>query len=181
MIDSQPGRPLTAAFYYPWYPQGWGNRANGYTHFHPSLGWYDGAKVSVVANQIDAMRYAHVQAGIASWWGVGSKTDGRVPLLLSSTAKLASPLRWALYYENESLGDPSVSQISSDLSYIAGHYGSGRSYYRVNGRPVVFVYTDGNDARELVRQKDMLFSLEAGVDKCEDAMDAIRSVIVKNG
>jgi len=34
---------------------------------------------------------------------------------------------------------------------------------------------------ELVRQKDMLFSLEEGVDQCEDAMDAIRSVVVKNG
>jgi predicted phosphate transport protein (TIGR00153 family) len=37
------------------------------------------------------------------------------------------------------------------------------------------------DARELVRQKDMLFSLENGVDQCEDAMDVIRSVVVKNG
>jgi predicted phosphate transport protein (TIGR00153 family) len=36
-------------------------------------------------------------------------------------------------------------------------------------------------AVELVRQKDMLFSLEAGVDVCEDAMDVIRSVVVKNG
>jgi predicted phosphate transport protein (TIGR00153 family) len=34
---------------------------------------------------------------------------------------------------------------------------------------------------ELVRQKDMLFSLEEGIDQCEDAMDAIRSVVVKNG
>ena len=34
---------------------------------------------------------------------------------------------------------------------------------------------------ELVRQKDMLFSLEGGVDVCEDAMDVIRSVVVKNG
>lgn len=37
------------------------------------------------------------------------------------------------------------------------------------------------EARELVRQKDMLFSLEMGVDVCEDAMDVIRSVVVKNG
>jgi predicted phosphate transport protein (TIGR00153 family) len=34
---------------------------------------------------------------------------------------------------------------------------------------------------DLVRQKDMLFSLEQGVDQCEDAMDVIRSVVVKNG
>jgi uncharacterized protein Yka (UPF0111/DUF47 family) len=34
---------------------------------------------------------------------------------------------------------------------------------------------------ELVRQKDMLFGLEDGIDQCDDAMDAIRSVVVKNG
>jgi len=39
----------------------------------------------------------------------------------------------------------------------------------------------GSTPVELVRQKDMLFSLETGVDQCEDAMDVIRSVVVKNG
>jgi uncharacterized protein len=43
------------------------------------------------------------------------------------------------------------------------------------------LFADGTEARELIRQKDMLFSLEKGVDRCEDAMDVIRSVIVKNG
>jgi predicted phosphate transport protein (TIGR00153 family) len=43
------------------------------------------------------------------------------------------------------------------------------------------LFADNLDARELVRRKDMLFSLEMGVDQCEDAMDVIRSVVVKNG
>jgi predicted phosphate transport protein (TIGR00153 family) len=43
------------------------------------------------------------------------------------------------------------------------------------------LFRNGIDAKELVRQMDMLFSLEAGVDQCEDAMDVIRSVVVKNG
>jgi uncharacterized protein Yka (UPF0111/DUF47 family) len=43
------------------------------------------------------------------------------------------------------------------------------------------LFTDGTEAKDLVRQKDMLFSLEKGIDRCEDAMDVIRSVIVKNG
>jgi predicted phosphate transport protein (TIGR00153 family) len=43
------------------------------------------------------------------------------------------------------------------------------------------LFGNGNDARELVRQRDMLFCLEDGVDRCEDAMDVIRSVVVKNG
>lgn len=46
---------------------------------------------------------------------------------------------------------------------------------------VEYLFGNGMDARELVRQKDMLFSLEHGVDECEDAMDVIRSVVVKHG
>lgn len=48
-------------------------------------------------------------------------------------------------------------------------------------RAIAALFENGVDAVELVRQKDMLFSLEEGVDQCEDAMDAIRSVVVKNG
>ncbi len=43
------------------------------------------------------------------------------------------------------------------------------------------LFSEEIDPRELVRQKDMLNSLEMGVDTCEDAMDVIRSVFVKNG
>lgn len=46
---------------------------------------------------------------------------------------------------------------------------------------IAALFDDSIPAVELVRQKDMLFSLEDGVDQCEDAMDAIRSVVVKNG
>ncbi|MFO0929645.1 MAG: DUF47 family protein [Gemmataceae bacterium] len=43
------------------------------------------------------------------------------------------------------------------------------------------LFADGTEARELIRQKDMLVSLENGIDRCEDLMDTIRSVVVKNG
>jgi uncharacterized protein Yka (UPF0111/DUF47 family) len=43
------------------------------------------------------------------------------------------------------------------------------------------LFDNGSNARDLVRQKDMLYSLEMGIDECEDAMDVIRSVVVKNG
>lgn len=48
-------------------------------------------------------------------------------------------------------------------------------------KAIADLFADGMPAIELVRQKDMLFSLEEGVDQCEDAMDVIRSVMVKNG
>lgn len=48
-------------------------------------------------------------------------------------------------------------------------------------KAIADLFTDGVPPVELIRQKDMLFSLEEGVDQCEDAMDVIRSVVVKNG
>lgn len=46
---------------------------------------------------------------------------------------------------------------------------------------VAALFENGVGAADLIRQKDMLESLEGGVDRCEDAMDVIRSVVVKNG
>jgi uncharacterized protein Yka (UPF0111/DUF47 family) len=48
-------------------------------------------------------------------------------------------------------------------------------------KSIAALFSDGLSGADLVRQKDMLFSLEDGVDRCEDAMDVIRSVVVKNG
>jgi uncharacterized protein Yka (UPF0111/DUF47 family) len=46
---------------------------------------------------------------------------------------------------------------------------------------IASLFSNGVSPIELIRQKDMLYSLEEVVDQCEDAMDTIRSVMVKNG
>jgi uncharacterized protein Yka (UPF0111/DUF47 family) len=48
-------------------------------------------------------------------------------------------------------------------------------------KAVAALFTDTLSPADLVRQKDMLDALESGIDLCEDAMDVIRSVVVKNG
>ncbi|HZC32477.1 MAG TPA: PKD domain-containing protein, partial [Candidatus Bathyarchaeia archaeon] len=142
--DPQPTFPIRAAFYYPWFPESWSQQGyNPFTWYAPTLGNYDSSSASVVAGHIATMSNAGINAGIASWWGQGQATDLRMPLLLSSAA--ASSFRWATYYEPEGQGDPSVSVITSDLTYIVSHYGYGPGYLRVAGRPVVFVYADVND------------------------------------
>ena len=142
--DYQPGFPIRAAFYYPWFPEAWNQQGmNPFTNYHPSLGFYDSGSTSVIKQHIAAMQYGNIQVGIASWWGQGSKTDSRVSTMLATTA--GTNFRWALYYENESTGDPSASQISNDLTYIRDHYGKDPSYLRINGRFVVFVYAFDND------------------------------------
>lgn len=131
--------PIRAAFYYPWYPQTWPFG----THYHPTLGQYDSTP-EIFSKHIELMQLAGIQAGIASWWDPGSVTDTHVAELLEAAA--ATSFRWALYYELESVGDPTVQQIEDDLAYILEKYAHHRGYLKVDRRPVIFVYSDDADA-----------------------------------
>jgi len=147
--DWQPSFPIRAAFYYPWFAEAW--KQNGtypYANYTPALGYYSSRDSTILKKHIGMMQYGKIQAGIASWWGQGSQTDTKIPGLLQAAA--GTRFRWALYYEMESHGDPTVSQIQSDLTYIRDHYGKDPSFLRVNGKFVVFVYTDGKDGCAMV-------------------------------
>ncbi len=136
--------PIRAAFYYPWFPEAWDQKGiSPYTNYHPSLGSYDSSDPTVLKQHIAAMQYGGIQAGIASWWGQGSKTDARIPALLKAAS--GTSFQWTIYYEPEGQGDPSVAQITSDLTYIHDHYANDPGFLTIGGRFVVFVYGDAND------------------------------------
>jgi len=109
--DTQPGFPIRAAFYYPWFPEAW-NQSGIYpfTKYTPTAGFYDSSSTAVIQQHIPSLEYGHVEAGIASWWDQGSRTDARIPTLLSATRALPSDFRWSLYYELEGSSDPSRPQ-----------------------------------------------------------------------
>jgi hypothetical protein len=141
----QPSLPVRAAFYYPWFPEAWKQQGmDPFTQYHPSLGFYDSSASATIHAHIQAMQYGGIQVGISSWWGAGTRSDNRVSTILGNTA--GSSFRWTLYYEQESQGDPTVSQIASDLRYIRDHYAADPGFFKVGGRFVVFVYSDGPDA-----------------------------------
>jgi hypothetical protein len=141
----EPTFPIRAAFYYPWFPEAWKQKGiYPYTNYTPTLGYYSSSDLNIIKQHIAMMQYGNIQVGISSWWGQGTPTDGRVAQELSAAA--GTKFRWALYYEMEGSGDPSVSQIKSDLAYILNHYGNDPSYLRVNGKFVVFAYSDTQDA-----------------------------------
>ena len=60
-------------------------------------------------------------------------------------AAAGSSFKWGLYYEKEGSGDPPVSEISGDLSYIQANYASNPNFLTKNGKPVILVYGDAND------------------------------------
>jgi hypothetical protein len=143
---SQPAFPISATFYYAWYPEAWGrDSVFPYGRFHPSLDYYSAGDARTVRRHTDAMRYAHLDAGIYSWWGRDGypPTDGRFGRYLA--AARTTPFRWAIYYEREGYANPSVETIHSDLEYIRDTYASKPAYLKIDGRFVVYVYGNGED------------------------------------
>ncbi|MDO8614698.1 MAG: hypothetical protein Q7T33_03040 [Dehalococcoidia bacterium] len=132
--------PIRAAFYYPWYPEHWQESPQ----FKAGLGEYDSADPLVIGNHIAQMEFAHIDAGIASWWGRGSAEDNRIIALLN--AAQSHDFKWTLYYEHEYYSSPTTTKLKSDLDYIFDSYASHPSYLRVGGKPVLFVFTGNNAA-----------------------------------
>jgi hypothetical protein len=70
-----------------------------------------------------------------------------MPALLSTAA--GTGFKWSIYYEPEGSTDPSPSQIALDLAYINSHYGSDPAFYKIDGRPVIFVYAQAADGCDM--------------------------------
>ncbi|HST48288.1 DUF7594 domain-containing protein [Jatrophihabitans sp.] len=126
--------PIRAAFYYGWFPE----TEHWASHYTPAAGKYDSSDPAVVATQVGQAKAAGLNAFISSWWGQGSKTDSRLPLLLDTAA--ARGFAIAPYYEQEGFGNPTDSQLASDLAYLAARAAASPAWLRVGGRPVLFVY-----------------------------------------
>lgn len=142
VVRGSPG--VRAAFYYPWFPQAWSqDGVFPFTKYHPTLGYYDSSDRDVIRRHIEAMEYGNIDAGIASWWGPGHYTDAAFVALLEVAR--GTGFKWAVYYEAESVGDPTVGELLADLRYIEARYARDPSYLRVDGRWVVFVYSTSED------------------------------------
>jgi hypothetical protein len=153
----QSNTPLRLVFYYPWFPNHW--QENGVyplTHYHPTLGYYDSSDPVVIRKHIEAMQYARIDAAIASWWGRDNRYGTDVALRRILKESRGSAFRWAVYYEKEGLGfprdsrDPGGAEIESDLDYLYANFASDPNYLRIDGRWVLFVYSDENDGCGMV-------------------------------
>lgn len=141
--------PARGTFYYPWFPETWGNINSPDTHYNPSLGFYDSS--SVAASHIASLAYGNFAFAVSSWWGQGSLTDGRTQNLLN--AAHGTNVKIAAYYEAEgnvvsgAVGspNPTSAQITSDLNYLTTHYTADQNYMYVGGKPVIFAFGDASD------------------------------------
>lgn len=154
--------PIRATFYYSWftggsnptYPGSWEQGGVApWTQYHPVRGYYDQANTSIIDAHIGDLLYGKFAAGIATWWGQGSTTDGEFQILLDRAAALGTGFRWCIYYEAEGntiagvtgSPNPTSAQITSDLNYITTNYTHHPNYLHVAGKPVIFAFGDPSD------------------------------------
>lgn len=140
--SQQPAFPIRAAFYYNWFPETW-HAGTQPDHQTPSLGRYDSGDSTVLAAQISQARYAGLDAFISGWWGIGHRTDVRLPKLLA--AAQAQGFHVTIYHEPEGIRNPTVAELQQHLAHLkrlADQYPA--AWLRVGGRPVIFVYNTGD-------------------------------------
>jgi|RhiMethySRZTD1v2_1073278.scaffolds.fasta_scaffold56023_2 hypothetical protein len=139
-LAAEPRWPIRAAFYYPWFPEG----EHWATHYTPSLGKYDSSDSRVLATHVAQARYAGLNAFISSYWGRGTPTARRLPLLLDAAGRQGFHV--AAYYEPESLPNPpSDSLLRQDFDLLY-ELTAQPAWLRVAGEPVLFVYNIGSEA-----------------------------------
>ena len=141
----QPSAPYYGTFYYPWFKNAavdghWGTWNSGDNHpsdtwfsrflpdpnpaaFDPWRELYSARDPATIYWQLRKMAEAKIEFAVSSWWGQGKLTDENFRLIITDLMNRADNpypnLRWTLYYEEESEGDPTVEQIVADLNYIA--------------------------------------------------------------
>ena len=148
---------ITAAFLYNWYPDSWKTPPG--TKYHPSAGQYSSNDPVNVKRQIDEMRYAGMQAAIASWWGPVANTSDHAIKSIDTAVGVdlqvahGTPFQWSLYFESGSPGlqDRSVGGLRNDMQYVKDHYAGDPNYLKVDGRPVIFVWPNAGDGCNMVQ------------------------------
>ena len=142
------GNLTVGAYYYPWHSNDF-HRGAGYlreqlsTKQQPTLGEYDDTDPNVIYQHLKWSAQANVRLWVTSWWGAGSREDNTTKNVILPHQALGDH-KIALFYETtgrirEEDGN-STHNVIPDITYICQTYFDHPNYFRIDGRPVLFVY-----------------------------------------
>jgi len=138
--------PTVGVYYYPWYG---GNNFHGrkYLREHlvpaqtPVLGEYNDTNDEIIKQHLEWCKYAGINLWVSSWWGPGKMTDNTLKNNILKHPDL-DEMKIALFYETSGrMKDfTDVSNVESDINYMTENYFNHPNYYKIDGRPVLFIY-----------------------------------------
>jgi glycoprotein endo-alpha-1,2-mannosidase len=109
---------------------------------YPALGEYDDTDPQVIAEHMKMFRRANIGLLVTSWWGPNTLEDSTPKDVILNHQDLGN-LQLALFYETESRlqnGMEDLANAKTDIEYMSEHYFNHPNYYKVDGRPVLFIY-----------------------------------------
>lgn len=165
-LAAEEATPHLSAYYYPWYSHDrhW---PDGYLaqEGKPMLGEYNSHSPRVIRQHLDWSRQAGIDNWICSWWGPGSWEDDTVrryvaPVLGAENNPNNPTI--SIFYETEGIlgldpeegivfDEATAANFVEDFRYLAENYFDLPSYYRIDGKPVVYLYLSRTFSGDLAK------------------------------
>ncbi|HYZ10670.1 MAG TPA: hypothetical protein VE962_02125 [Actinomycetota bacterium] len=138
--------PTVLAFYYPWYRVGdWsGGMPIAPDNVNPEP--YDSADPATIDRHLQQAIDAGIDGFIVSWWGTDTPWDANVAAL---EARIPPGFTFALYVEVFSPWFRSEGDLVRELDRALDTHGASDRYLRIDGRPVLYVFSSHNIFQEL--------------------------------
>jgi len=125
---------LVLTFYYAWYRPGrWGNVLD-----HPTLGFYNSSDREAIRRHFEFAEEAGIDGLIVSWWG--DSTDEVLQVMLDVAEEVNTTVRLTVYYERVPAPESPDGAVA-ELEGLLNQYGGRRHFLRVQGHPVLFLYS----------------------------------------
>ena len=168
---------LVGVYYYPWYGDDEFHKGEGYLRrdlvppHMPALGEYDDSDPMVIARHMQWFRRANVGLLVTSWWGPNRTEDDTTRNVIMEHEDVGN-LRIALHYETRGRirGLQRESDITSvvrnDIEYMCEHYLDHPNYYKIDGRPVLFVYVTRVLERDGILEETILSMRSEAHNSC---------------
>lgn len=140
-----PSNITVAAYYYPWHGSDFHGRKylREKLNMEPTLGEYNDQLFTTIAQHLYWSRYANIRVWITSWWGPNRREDDTIRDTILTHPHLQDN-QIALLYETtgriKASENYTTHRIVSDINYICEEYLDHPNYYRIQGRPVLFIY-----------------------------------------
>ena len=147
------------AYFYSWFPENWvaGYAARDNPGYGPPLaGEYDSGDMDFFLEQVRLAKNYGIDFFILDWWPRRTDIRRRLKSILELPAENLKGFEFAIHYETLDLideasayksseivkfNDKTSSDFISHLRFIAKHYFNHPNYLRVDGKPLLILYS----------------------------------------
>jgi hypothetical protein len=177
---------LVGVYYYPWHGDRFHNNG-GYMRKElkprhlPALGEYNDSDPGIIAHHMKYFRQANIGLLVSSWWGPNRIEDSNTKDVVMEHKDVGN-LKVALHYETTSrLGDgrEKLTNAKTDINYMCENYFDHPNYYKIDGRPVLFIYIS-RKLHEVGTLEQALLTMRSAASKCGHNLYLIGDVVFES-